>query len=124
MNRVTLIGNISQEPELKQTDSGRSVCEFTIAANERYRDSDGEWQQGRTDFVPVTAWGTLGENVYHSLAKGDRVIVTGRMQLRSWKNTDDDGNEDGTFGNATDVVAEGIGLELTFTKAAVLEEVQ
>ena len=82
-NSVTLIGNLTRDPELRFTTGGRGVASFGLAVNRRYQ-QNGEWQE-QTSFFNVVCWGDLGENAATSLTKGSRVIVTGRLEQRSWE---------------------------------------
>lgn len=82
---VTVSGNLTGDPELKFTPSGAPVAQFTVAANERYRDQSGQWQDGPTSFVRCAAWRDLAEHVAESLSKGDAVIVTGIMRERAYE---------------------------------------
>lgn len=84
MNQVTLMGNLTRDPELRQTPSGQSVCSFSLALNRSYKDQSGEWQEA-TDYIDVVAWGPLGERVSQYLHKGSRTLVQGRLQSRSWE---------------------------------------
>lgn len=84
LNQVILMGNLTRDPELRQTPSGQSVCSFSLALNRSYKDSSGEWQEA-TDYIDIVAWGPLGERVSQYLAKGRRCLVQGRMQSRSWE---------------------------------------
>lgn len=84
LNQVTLMGNLTRDPELKQTPSGQSVTSFSLALNRSYKGTDGEWQE-TTDYVDVTAWGRTAEQVSERLRKGSRVLVGGRLQSRSWE---------------------------------------
>lgn len=83
-NQVTLMGNLTRDPELRQTPNGQSVCSFSLALNRSYKDSSGEWQEV-TDFVDIVAWGPLGERVAQYLTKGRPALVSGRLQSRSWE---------------------------------------
>ena len=83
-NQVTLMGNLTRDPELRQIPSGQSVCSFSLALNRSYKGSDGNWQEA-TDFVDVVAWGPLGERVAQYVTKGRPVLVSGRLQSRSWE---------------------------------------
>lgn len=83
-NQVTLMGNLTRDPELRQIPSGQSVCSFSLALNRSYKGSDGEWQEV-TDYVDVVAWGPLGERVAQYVTKGRPVLVSGRLQSRSWE---------------------------------------
>ena len=82
-NTVTLVGNLTRDPELRYTSGGRGVASFGLAVNRRYQ-VNGEWQE-QTSFFNVVAWGTLGENAAASLNKGTRVVVYGRLEQRSWE---------------------------------------
>ena len=82
-NSVTLIGNLTRDPELRFTTGGRGVASFGLAVNRRYQ-QNGEWQE-QTSFFNVVCWGDLGENAATSITKGARAIVTGRLEQRSWE---------------------------------------
>ncbi len=84
LNQVTLMGNLTRDPELRATPNGQQVCSFSLALNRAYKDSSGEWQEA-TDYVDITAWGPLGERVAQYLAKGRRCLVQGQLQSRSWE---------------------------------------
>jgi single-strand DNA-binding protein len=84
VNQVILMGNLTRDPEVRQTPNGRSVCSFSLALNRAYKDQSGEWQEV-TDFIDVVAWGPLGERVAQYLSKGRRALVQGRLQSRSWE---------------------------------------
>ena len=84
LNQVTLMGNLTRDPELRTIPSGQSVTSFSLALNRAYRDQGGEWQEA-TDYVDVVAWGPLGERVAQYLTKGRRALVQGRLQSRSWE---------------------------------------
>lgn len=84
INQVTLLGNLTRDPELRQIPSGQSVCSFGLALNRSYKDASGEWQEA-TDFVNVVAWAQLGERVAQYLSKGRRCLVQGRLQSSQWE---------------------------------------
>jgi len=84
VNQVILMGNLTRDPELRQTPTGQSVVSFSLALNRAYKDQAGEWQEA-TDFVDVVAWGPLAERVAQYLNKGRRCLVQGRLQSRSWE---------------------------------------
>ncbi len=84
INQVIMMGNLTRDPELRQTPNGQNVCSFSLALNRSYKDASGEWQE-MTDYVDVTAWANLGERVAQYLSKGRRCLVTGRLQSRSWE---------------------------------------
>jgi single-strand DNA-binding protein len=83
-NQVTLMGNLTRDPELRQTPNGQNVCSFSLALNRSYKGSDGNWQEA-TDYVDIVAWGPLGERVAQYLAKGRAALVSGRLQSSSWE---------------------------------------
>jgi single-strand DNA-binding protein len=78
------MGNLTRDPELRQTPSGQSVVSFSLALNRAYKDQSGDWQEA-TDFIDVVAWGPLAERVSQYMTKGRRALVQGRMQSRSWE---------------------------------------
>lgn len=84
MNRIFLIGNLTRDPELSETQGGISVCRFSIAVNRR-RTAEGEQQ---TDFFNVTAWRGLAENVAKFCQKGNKVAVVGNLQIRQYEDRD------------------------------------
>ncbi len=83
-NQVTLMGNLTRDPELRTTPNGASVCSFSLALNRSYKNADGDWQE-MTDYVDIVAWGPLGERVAQYLTKGRPALVSGRLQSRSWE---------------------------------------
>jgi len=97
LNQVTILGNLTRDPDLRQTPSGQSVTNFSVALNRSYKDATGEWQEA-TDFIDVVAWAALGERVNTYLGRGSRVLVTGRLQSRSWE-------QDGQKRNKVEVLA-------------------
>ncbi len=99
-NQVILMGNLTRDPELRQTPNGQNVCSFSLALNRSYKGSDGEWTEA-TDYVDVVAWGPLGERVSQYLSKGRPCLVNGRLQSRSWE-------QDGQKRNKVEVVAQDV----------------
>jgi len=87
MNRVTIIGNLTRDPELRTTPSGSSVCSFTVAVNRRSR-RDAQGNQPEADFFRVSAWNQLGENCSKFLAKGRKVCVIGPVSVRTYQGND------------------------------------
>ena len=82
MNKVFLIGNLTRDPELSETNGGVSVCRFGIAVNRRFSSQDAERQ---TDFFNVTAWRALGETVARFTKNGNKVAVVGSIQIRNYE---------------------------------------
>ena len=93
VNKVILIGNLGRDPELRYTQSGSAVANFTLATNEKWRDKDGNNQE-RTEWHRVVVWGRTAENCAQYLHKGSSVYVEGRLQTREWE--DKDGNKRNT----------------------------
>jgi single-strand DNA-binding protein len=83
LNTVTISGNLTRAPELRRLSSGQAVCSLRIAHNERFKDASGEWAD-RAAFFDVTVWSGLGEWVARNLAKGEKVVVGGRLRWREW----------------------------------------
>jgi single-strand DNA-binding protein len=101
-NQVILMGNLTRDPELRQTPNGTSVTSFSLALNRSYKGSDGNWQEA-TDYIDIVAWGPLGERVAQYLTKGRPCLVNGRLQSRSW-----DDKETGAKRNKVEVVAQDV----------------
>jgi single-strand DNA-binding protein len=110
-NSVTLVGNLTRDPELRFTTGGRGVASFGLAVNRRYQ-VNNEWQE-QVSFFNVVAWGDLGENTATSLNKGNRVVVTGRLQQREYE------TRDGEKRNVVEVVADELGPSLRWATAEI-----
>jgi single-strand DNA-binding protein len=94
------MGNLTRDPELRQTPTGQNVCSFSLALNRSYKDASGEWQEA-TDYIDIVAWGPLAERVSQYLTKGRRCLVQGRLQSRSWE-------QDGQKRNKVEVLANDV----------------
>ena len=90
VNKVILVGNLGQDPELKYTASGTAVCNFSVATSERFKNNQGEWQE-RTEWHRVVVWAKMAENCANYLSKGRQVYVEGSLRTRSWD--DQEGNK-------------------------------
>jgi len=99
MNKITLIGNLTRDPEMRTTNSGVSVCTFTIAVNRRFAGQNGERQ---TDYFRINAWRALADNCQKFLAKGRKVAVIGELQARTYQ------GKDGTTQMSLDVSADEV----------------
>ena len=100
MNKLTIIGNLTRDPESRTTASGSTVCSFTVAVNRRRSSQNSN--QPDADFFRVSAWNQLGENCQRYLAKGRKVAVVGRVSVSTYQ-----GN-DGTTRASLDVMAEDV----------------
>jgi single-strand DNA-binding protein len=109
--RVTLVGNLTADPELRYTPTGLQVANLRLAVTPRTRQADGSWTQGETSFHTVTVWRDQAEHAAETLTKGARVIVVGRPKERSW--TDADGTEH----QVVEVDAEEVGPSLRWATA-------
>jgi len=110
-NSITLIGNITRDPELKFLNSGQASVRFGLAVNRRYQ-RNGETVE-QVSFFDVVAYQSLAENVANSLTRGTRVMVTGRLEQRSWETPDGDKR------SVVEVNADDIAPSLRFASAAV-----
>jgi len=87
-NSVTISGNLTRDPELRFTPTGQANASFGLAVNRRWQNRQtNEWEEA-TSFFDVICWGTLAENVAQSLSRGTRVVVSGRLDQRSWENNE------------------------------------
>ncbi len=112
-NTITIVGNITRDPELRYTPSGQSNTRFGVAVNRRWQDrSSGEWQEA-TSFFDVVCWRELAENVSESLGKGNRVVVTGRLEQRTWE------TKEGDKRNVVEIIADDVAPSLRFATAKV-----
>jgi single-strand DNA-binding protein len=112
-NAVTVVGNVTRDPELRFISSGQAVASFTVAVNRSWKNrQNDEWQE-QTSFIDVKCWAQMAENVAESLTKGTRVVVTGRMDQETWK------TEAGDNRSKIVIVAEEVGPTLRFATASV-----
>lgn len=111
---ITVTGNLTADPELRYTTTGAAVARFTVASTPRHRDQDtGQWRDGEPVFLTCTVWRELAENAAETLAKGTRVIVTGRLRQRSYETTT------GEKRTATELQVDEVGPSLRFTSATL-----
>ena len=101
VNKVILIGNLGRDPELRYTQSGQAVANFTLATNERFANKSGE-QQERTEWHRIVAWGKTGELCAQYLSKGRSVYIEGRLQTREWE------DKEGQKRSTTEIVAQNV----------------
>ena len=83
-SKVIIVGNITRDPELRSTPSGTQVCGFSVAVNRNYRDGSGE-QKENVSFFDCSAWGKSGEIIAQYAKKGSGILVSGRLEQRSWE---------------------------------------
>jgi single-strand DNA-binding protein len=112
-NSITITGNITREPELRYTPSGVSKVSFGVAVNRSWRNQQTqEWEEA-TSFFNVVAWRQLADNAAATLQKGSRVVVTGRLEQRSWE------TEQGDKRSIVEITADDIAASLRFATAEI-----
>jgi len=111
-NTVTIVGNLTDDPELKYTPNGAAVANFSVAVSRRVRnEATGQWEDADTSFLRVNVWRSLAENAAESLTRGTRVIVTGRIRQRSWE------TPEGERRSVVEIEADEIGPSLKWATA-------
>ncbi|HEX6311069.1 MAG TPA: single-stranded DNA-binding protein [Acidimicrobiia bacterium] len=112
-NTVTIVGNLTRDPELRYTPSGQANATFGVAVNRRWMNRQtNEWEE-RVSFFNVVCWREMADNVAESLAKGSRVVVTGRLEQRSWE------TENGDKRSVVEIVADEVGPSLRWATAEI-----
>ena len=112
-NTITVVGNVTRDPELKFLNSGQAALRLAVAVSRRWQNRQTQEWEEKTSFFDVQAYGPLAENSANSLQKGSRVVVTGRMEQRSWE------TESGEKRYAFEIVADEIGPSLRWATAVV-----
>src|SRR5882762_3127008 len=111
-NSITIVGNITRDPELRFTPSGQANARLGVAVNRRWQDrGSGEWNEA-TSFFDVICWRELAENVGESLKRGTRVIVTGRLEQRTWE-------QEGNKRSVVEIIADEVAPSLRWATAKV-----
>ena len=112
-NTVVLVGNITRDPELRFTPTGQATTTFGLAVNRRWQNRQTqEWEEA-TSFFDVVCWREMAENAAESLSRGSRVIVTGRLEQRSWETAE------GEKRSKIEVVADDVGASLNWATVQV-----
>jgi len=113
-NSVTLVGNLTDDPELRFTAQGAAVANFRIAVSKRIKDPQtNEWKDGDTSFFRINVWRQLAENVAESLTRGTRVVVTGTLKMRQWE------TQEGEKRSVVEVEATEVGPSLKWATAKI-----
>jgi single-strand DNA-binding protein len=112
-NTVTLVGNVTRDPELRYTSGGAANVSFGLAVNRRWQNRQTQEWEERVSFFNIVCWREMAENVAESLAKGSRVVVTGRLEQRSWE------TENGDKRSVVEVNADEIGPSLRWATAQI-----
>src|ERR1700689_545687 len=114
-NSITLVGNVTRDPELRFTPSGQATATFGLAVNRRWQNRQSqEWEEA-TSFFNIVCWREMAENVSESITKGSRIIVTGRLDQRSWETPDGDKR------SRVEVIADELGPSLRWASAQVVK---
>ena len=112
-NTITVVGNLTRDPEIRYTAGGAAKASFGVAVSRRWQNRQSqEWEEA-TSFFNVVCWREMAENVSESLGKGSRVVVTGRLEQRSWE------TEAGEKRSVVEIVADEVGPSLRWATAAI-----
>ena len=110
---VTIVGNVTRDPEIRYTGGGAAKASFSVAVSRRWQNRQtNEWEE-QTSFLNVVCWREMAENVAESIGKGTRVVVTGRLEQRSWE------TEQGEKRSVVEIVADEIAPSLRWATATV-----
>jgi single-strand DNA-binding protein len=112
-NTVTVIGNVTRDPELRFTPSGQAIATFGLAVNRRWQNRQTQEWEEQVSFFDVTCWAQLGQNVADTLVKGSRAIVTGRLEQRSWE------TDQGDKRSKVEIIADEVGPSLRWATAEI-----
>ncbi|MGH9019736.1 MAG: single-stranded DNA-binding protein [Acidimicrobiales bacterium] len=112
-NSITIVGNITRDPELKFLNSGQAAVRFSVAVNRRWQNRQTQEWEERVSYFEVTGYGAMAENAANSLTKGSRVVVNGRLEQRSWE------TEQGDKRSIVEINADEIAPSLRFATAVV-----
>ena len=113
LNQLTLLGNLARDPEIKYTNEGLAITDLRVAVNRRWKDKEGNDMEN-VEFFNITAWNKLAENCASDLKKGDRVIVSGRLNHRSFD------TKDGKKINIMNVIADVVAASLEFNSVKIV----
>ena len=113
---ITIVGNLTDNPDLRFTPSGAALVKFTVASTPRlYDQNTNQWRDGEPLFMTCSAWRDMAENIAESLTKGARVVVTGRLRLSRWE------TPEGEKRQAFQLDVEDVGASLKYARAKVMK---
>ncbi|MGH9121716.1 MAG: single-stranded DNA-binding protein [Acidimicrobiales bacterium] len=112
-NHVSIVGNLTRDPELRFTSSGQSTASFGVAVNRRWQNRQTQEWEEQTSFFDVVCWGQLAENVAQSLGRGSRVLVDGRLDQRSWE------TQEGDKRSKVEITADEVAPSLRWASATI-----
>ena len=110
---VTIVGNVTRDPEMRYTPSGVAKASFGVAVSRRWQNRQTQEWEEQTSFFNVVCWRDMAENVCESIGKGARIVVTGRLEQRSWE------TESGDKRSVVEIVADDVGPSLRWATAEV-----
>ncbi|MEX1007018.1 MAG: single-stranded DNA-binding protein [Acidimicrobiia bacterium] len=111
---VTIVGNLTRDPEIRYTTGGAAKASFGVAVSRRWQNRQSQEWEEQTSFFNVVCWREMAENVAESIGKGSRVVVTGRLEQRSWE------TENGDKRSVVEIVADEVGPSLRWATAKVV----
>jgi len=114
LNQITLLGNLARDPEIKYTSDGTAITDLRLAVNKKYKDKDGNSIEN-VEFFNITAWNRLAENCAGDLKKGDRVLVNGRINNRSFE------TKEGKKISILNIIADVVGASLEFNPVKIVQ---
>lgn len=112
-NTATIVGNLTRDPELRFTASGKALVKGSVAHNHRFYKKGTDEFEEKSNFIDFTAWGQLAENIAESYGKGDRVILVGRLDFQSWE------TDDGDKRSKLELAVEASGPDLNWATASI-----
>ncbi len=112
-NTITIVGNVTDDPELRFTPSGLPVANFTVAVNRRFKNPSGQWEDKLDGFFRCSCWRDMAENLAESLQKGTRVMVVGRLQEQRWE------DQEGGKRSRIEIQVDEVGPSLRWATASV-----
>src|SRR5665213_2413924 len=114
-NAITLVGNVTKDPELRFTPTGQATLTFGLAVNRRWQNRQTQEWEEQTSFFDIVCWREMAENVGESITRGSRIIVSGRLEQRSWE------TQDGEKRTRIEVIADELGPSLRWATAQVVK---
>jgi single-strand DNA-binding protein len=114
-NSITLVGNVTRDPELRFTPTGQATATFGLAVNRRWQNRQTQEWEEQVSFFDIVCWREMAENVGESITRGSRIIVSGRLEQRSWE------TQDGEKRSRIEVIADELGPSLRWATAQVVK---
>lgn len=112
-SKVTVSGRLTRDPELRFTNGGKAVAQFSVVTARKYKNPSGQWEEADTSFWDITAFGDMAENICETVSKGSPVIVTGAMRQETWQ------DKEGKDRRAWRVLADDVAVSIRWQKLDV-----